>query len=532
MKAQRLIPSLITGLLLFAACTLAVPQARAQEAATLAPADAAVFIEFDNLARWRADFKDDELADYLRAHSPLNRPPEVWLMIQAAMGMTGDQIIDTYFGQTVALVAKETGDHKPGVIFTRVSPENARLVQTRFELREVGKVGRFNTFITPDGKGRFGFDDKWMAFAGDEHAEYFNTVLGQAGTGPSLAKDKDFRVWIGRLPKERDAVLFARDLAKNEVHTLALQRHNKDLTLHYAGTSDKGVEMLSNLGNAGTLDFGPLPPTTIAVASLNLKPVHPKNTAFLNRLLAPQTFEQDIAPKLDAPVVMFLGQTPSDRFENKPGFSVPAMGMAIKLKDKSVAADLDRALNGMVLIANVASAKWQTDPIELTSQNYKDHRFAVASVGHVLAQRTGHNELEPLKLAYGRVGDWYLVTTEAHFFTQCLDANDTGKTLDKSDAVRHMGLNASPAGPVGVAILRPQLLADHMQTWIDHWKQARPELFAQAVAGEGLMTPAARLMHNAPIAVGMMKHLDAVTLQMTHDGGVVQGRLEIKRKAD
>src|SRR6185369_4325297 len=90
------------GLLCF---TALLPRAYAQELAKHAPPDTAVFIEIDNLAETRARHANDPLTQALRAKLTGQVEPEAWKQLQQQLGMTGDEILDRYFGKAAALIA-------------------------------------------------------------------------------------------------------------------------------------------------------------------------------------------------------------------------------------------------------------------------------------------------------------------------------------------------------------------------------------------------------------------------------------------
>lgn len=509
MKTARFPLTLAALTILFASPLLA------QEAARLAPPDAAVFLQVDDFAAWRAQWQDDPLVTFVRERSPMKRSPEGWLMLQAAMGMTSEQLLDTYFGKSVALVVQEPGENKPGVVLSRITAADFDTVKLRLELREIGAVGQFMTYATADGQARLGFHDGWMAFSGADHNDYFVHVLENAHQGPSLLDDEEFQSWTRRLPPSprRTALGFARNPQTNEVHAITLNRDGLNLAMDYVGKPKREDRLRQMLSNASALDFGPLPMGTILAVTLNLHDRQPQPNPFLDRLLAPKTFNVDVLPRLAAPIVFFVGEVRGADLNPNPGLSVPAPGVAIRLKEPAVAADLDKIFDGLVLFANLASVQWKTDPIALTYATHRDTTYRVAGVGAVLAQRTQRPELAALKLTYGRVGDWYVVTAQDEFFKRCLDAAAAGQPLTEAPWMAALALDQQelPGSPVGTMVLRPSELAAHVQTWLDHWTKVRPEVLEAAKNDPA--TPEGRFVKAARDVVAMMPHFQAITLR-------------------
>ena len=501
----------------------------------LAPADTGLYIQVDRAAQWWLDAKNDPIVQQILPHTRLRRPPEAWLFIQAALGMTGDQVMRTYFGNTVALIVSEPGPHKPGVVVTEVQPSQAQLLRQRLELREVGMVGRFLTYSSRDDKSRFAFDDRWMIFSGGEHAGFFHGVLKNANAenGASLAGDPEFRQWVARLPQQRRAMLFARRPQRQEVHALAVvpKAGTRDFSVHYVGRSPASKDLVSKLGNAGPPWFPGLPiEDTIAALTLNVYDPRPADTAMLDRLLAPRDFKRDVLPLLSAPVVGFLGQVRGDQLDPDPGFRVPVLGLALKMKDPAVASDLDLVMDRLVLLANVATAKWGTEPVALSIQEHGGASYRVADVGAVLAQRARRPELKALKLAYGPVGDWYVLCTQDEFFRRCRAGAEGGRGFLDGAPIAADDPGASSPVPIGALVVRPGLLAEHLGTWVAHWGRVRPQLLDAATTQPS--TPEGKLAKGVSILWPVAQQVQLLGLHVHQEGeDGIAARLDVLRPA-
>jgi hypothetical protein len=504
--------------------------ALAQDAAKLVPADAAVFIEINDLAGLRKDWVNDPLARFLRDNLPVESDAG-FDEVQKVMGLSAEEIIDRFFGTSVALVVMKPGDQEPGLLISKMSDADAALAIQKLQLKADGTFGadgkQFRGFTSPDGKANIAIGQGWAVVSQPRYSDAARAVL--EGRGKTLADHAAFKAWTARLPAgQRVATVFVHP-AQSQVHVLGVYRKGRDLTVQYRGKSPELDGLASTLGGGKALDFGPLPASTIAAVTVNLQPPAEADAKYLDRLFPGKTFRADIQPKLAAPTVLFLGEVPGDRLNPDPGLSVPVGGFAIRLANPAVAADLTKAIDGLMIVANFAAAKWQVPPIEVKELKHGDATFRSANIGAALAQRAGRDEFKPITLTYGRVGQWYVVCTQDAFFTQCVDAEtDPAQRFAGSKSVAAMPLKDHEA-PIATAVLRPSALAAHVQTWLNHWSQQRPEV-VKSSHQTNPPTPEAQLVRGARIAAGLLDYYQSMSLQAYRDGDAIAAQADIVRK--
>ncbi len=480
---MKTIPRICLALLVLLTCIVPV---QAQVGAQLAPPQAGVMIQVDDLAKLRADWEKDPLVQMVLDRTGIDQGNEGWDLIKTVMGMDTAQILDTYFGKRIVFIAEEEGDGKPGVILSQVTAQNAQLAIERLGLIPQGKAGDFELFTTSDDKGQFAFSNGWMAMCDIAHLDYMTQVLERDPQSPSLAEQADYKALVGKLPKQHNALVFVRKPAEKQVHALSLQAEQKSITVHYAGQPGaKGVEFLQ-LNRSGVVSTGPLPKATLGVLAMNLfSPDMPiENERMLDRLIAPRTLRNDVLPKLAGPVLLALAEespATSGAVKNN-GRPQPVLALAIELKDASVAADFKRLLDGAALLLNIQSAQWGTEPVALNDQSYAGAAFRVADIGPMLADRAQRPELENMQLVYGQVGSWFMLATSRSFYEKCLDAAaEPSQRFKAPSAPASSSSNSgAKAAPLGLLALQPQPLAAHLQQWIKFWEKERPQLLTAA----------------------------------------------------
>jgi hypothetical protein len=446
------------------------------------------------------------------------------------MGMSGEEIVDRFFGQSVALVIFKPGEEDPGLVVTKVSDADAAVAIQRLHLKQVeafGEGGAFRVFKSQENESRIAIGKGWAVVARPEYAAAAKAVL--EGRGKSLADLPAFREWTARLPEgKRSATAFIR-AADDNVHVLGAYRKGRDVTFHYRGKSPQYADLLAHVGDGKALDFGPLPASTIAAVNLNLRLPEALDTKQLDRMFPGKTFRKDIQPKLGAPAVAFLGEVPGDKLEPGLGFALPVTGVALKLKDPKVADDLNLAINSLLILANFAAAKWELPMIEVKEHRHGETTFRAANIGAAIAKRAGRDEFKPVSVSYGRVGDWYIICTQEQFFTQCIDAAaDPSKSFAASQAVTAMPLKEHE-GAIATAVLKPAALAAHLESWLGHWKGVYPDVFKSAAQTEP-PTPEAQLIRGGQILAGLLDHYQSMTLQAYRDGDGIAAQADVVRK--
>ena len=449
---------------------------QAQDGAKLAPADAGLFVQVDGLAKWRTQLNDDAIWAVLRPHLPDPEDNPVWQNIQTALGMTGPDLFDHFFGKSVVLIVSEVGDHKPGVIFSRIDKADGQLAIERLQLQPTDTFGAFKCYTTPDGNGHFAFSDEWMAMCDTQAETFAMSVLKRIGSGKSLADDAGFKSWTGKLPAQRDATVFARvplpagaDQAADQParltqHALSLTRSGKDLSVHYAGEAGAFLSKLGTLGPVTTVDFGPLPASVCGAVSLNFFNHNPADVERLKALLPAKDLGKDVLSKLSGPIVLGVATPTGNPGADPAAAPPPALALAVRMGDRSVAQDLGGMVNTLAVLANIKGQEWKAPLIKISAAHHGQVNYQTANLGAFLASRGRRPEMASIELCFGSVGDWYLLTTSRAFFDQCVDAaaGNPGARLAQAADLKPLTL-ADTSNPIAALVVRGPDLATQLR---------------------------------------------------------------------
>lgn len=498
---------------------LAFPSAaRALDAAQLAPADASVFVQIDDVTQWRQALPAGLFSRLVRPPAAGSGPRagggDPWAAIEAALGMSSEQILDRYFGQCVALVVQDRGGEPSAVLLSRVTPASAQIVIDRLTLRQLDDLGGFRSFTTTDGRGRLAFSDQWMLLASDQNAPLLEAIARRAGQDARLAGDEAFRQWTGRLSPQRSALAYLRRQNGAECHAISLARQGRDLVIKYAGTRP-GLAGIIDQPAADPLNMGPAPLSAVAALSLSVLDRQPPPMPLLDRLLSPLTFQGDVLPKLDAPLVFFMGPAQAmlgrgplggearpmgppamrpdpngDATGPRGGnLTIPSLATAIRMKDPAVATALDRAIDGLILLANVKSMEWNAPPITTAARRVGESTYHTVDLGPILAERARRPELSRLRLAYGAVGPWYLITSNEPYFRQVAEAQQRpGGLLTGSPRIAAIQLPDVPR-PVATAVMQGPDLARYVRAGLLVWRGTMMRAVEPPRRGDGPEPP-------------------------------------------
>jgi hypothetical protein len=513
---------------------IALPTA-AQESAKLAPPNTAVFIELPNLAKLRAKLEQDPVVKLLRDRLPANRRPEAWEAVKMMMGMSGEEIFDRYFGKQVVVISERTGDHAPSVVLSKVDAADFNVGVERLQLSATGNVNDFKLYETTDGKGRFAFHNGWMAMASDEHAVWLKQVLGGLGKGPTLADDATFKKWVAKLPAggaDDRALAFARGPEPEGTHVLSARRgESGDIAVHYAGSNEGWRKALEkHPADAGPLSFGPTPNEAVAAMALNLHETQfdANAAAGLDRLLNGRSFQEVVWSKLAPPAVVMMGSVPGEQLDPATPFIAPSFGVAMRMKDKAVAGELDQMLANGVLIFNVVSTEWKTPAVQIAEREQGAVKYRVAHFGAPVAQRFGRPALAGMgTVCWAAVGDWYVITSQEPLMKQAIAAVHGEAGGDGAAALGGEGAQRGLAG----GYVRTQPLAAMLSSWLDYVKQLRPAL-AEAADERSLQGgPMVRAVKGLSLAAELLKHyrVAAIEFRAGDEEGVVLGQMQVKR---
>lgn len=415
------------GALLIGGALLLGTPAFAQAPAELAPADTGFFMHINEPADWFGDLTEGPLGDKFRDKI---ETAEVSGDILAALGMDTNEFMDAYFGGDVVVLGKSAGDDSTGVIFSKVAQDQRDHAVDSLGLKRNGEINGNPVYVGPDGDGYVVFMQDWVAMCDLKDVAYLKSILNQNANAPRLADTERYAKWTKELPGDRSMTMLAFESEDSE-HAMGVVRKGKGLDLTYLGTSPDFDELMGMLGETSVAEFGPLPADTISAVSVNLlaNDEMRKNMAGLDMFFRGKSFTDDIAPKLDAPTLMFMAAVDGADVDPKLDVDIPVVGMAFKMKDDSVATDLAGAMDMLVLMGNLAVAEFQAGPIPQRTATYNDASFKVAEIGKPVAQGLEFPELAPIQIVYGQIGDYYVICTQEVFFKRCVDANAAGRNM-------------------------------------------------------------------------------------------------------
>ncbi len=482
--------------------------------AFVAPANVSLFLQFDNVADWRGSAANEALAAQVWKALKEVEEPRVWLPAVAALGMSHEQLRERYFGRSLAFVGADGSEGLAYAVWSSAEPAHLLALPVAMQLKQQSAAtadSRFDTFTSADGsvlmaihEDRFlvapvrhrAWFEKLIRFAADQSpqspqntlairsSQTASTTTDTAGAtlpAKALARDDRFQDLLQKLPSDRSVLLFTQDAKQDGRHAVVVTMNGEHLSAHYAARIRKFDEFYRQFEHTSGANFGPAPSDAIMAASVNLIKKDNKGIGFLNLFVFPKNMEDHVLPKLAAPMVVFLTSMPGSELKSDVTVRVPVGVVAIRLKDRGVADDLDRIVGGFHLFANLGEFNVLEGVFGGSREMEGDVAFRVADFGQAIVKRIKDPatvkmfRMPELKLlthiSYGRIGDWYVMCTQEKTFRQLAKVHgQAAATLDGSGAARLFKLDDRSEVIFNGMVRAPQLatLSDELT---EYWKK-------------------------------------------------------------
>ncbi len=520
--SKKQYPTLIVAAFLLAA----IPLTHGASGPRLAPADVTTYIQIDNLAALQAKLNTDPVIKQIADSLPFTRKNKAWKKVQRQLSLTGPEIISAYFGKQVIVFSKGTSAPQ-GLILSRIKKADAQHAIRKLGLTPFETKGPF-TYYHPkeDKKSVIAFSDQFLAAGDHAHLSYIQKTLTNLGNVPSLADDPQFKKWTANLPGKRNVLLFTRNVNRGHFHAISADITKPRIRIDITSQIPELSKGFKHIGPAAPLDFGPLPADTFAALTLNLIDAEfdRRESRFLDQLFVGKSFNRDIKPKLGAPVLLFAGSVPAKNIQPNPGHPIPAFGVALKLKDKSVGNDINAAMNRIMIIASFFSKQQLGEPVIPFGSLHNGNAYSVVNFGKAFADKFNFPTLAgSLRLTYGQVGDWYIVTTHDDFYKRCIDAaKDPKKSLAASPFFKSLTL-AKPKKPIATLVINSASLTKAVDPVIKKLKGTIPIFFDIPQQFEGANRGPMRLSSSEHLVLSTLHQLfqkyNSVAIQVSRSHG-------------
>lgn len=358
-------------------------------------------------------------------------PDDVWSRAAEKLGLTQREFVRNVFGQDLTLVELKEGKRRRAVVLSR--PRAERIAELPDALGLLpwdvqNRIGPWSLYRGKTGEGDYlaAVGTRWLAITGVDGADHMRRILvARAAEDPTLEDDDEFRRLLGHLPATADAVLYTRNSSGEDRHAITLRYQGDALQAHYAaraGHAEKYVDPVDFIPQA---EFGPLPDDVVVAGTVSMITREIPGESSLDLMLFPGDFRGDILPSLRPPLVLFLGKVERNRFTPDPGFTVPVAGMAIRLRDREVASLLDRLCSRIHFFLSISRLDLIEGFLGVRGVERGGLRYHVADFGPAILSSGGGPLVKRLadlpqaklltQLAYGRVGDYYVVCNQEEF---------------------------------------------------------------------------------------------------------------------
>jgi hypothetical protein len=369
-------------------------------------------------------------------------PGGLWEAAATKLGMDERTLLKELFTRDLCLVDQTIADRRRLVVVTTVDskilaklPEAAGLEPWS----EQPNVGPFRLYRGASGDREYllAVGERRLVFSSTGGADHVRRILVAKSAGEPLLVDHEaYRDLLSRLPQKRSGVMFTQSRDGDEAHALALIHDGKRLEARYAARAPNVKKYIEALQSKKGVDFGPLPADVVAAVSFNMVTKDVPAEGVLDMLLFPYSFRRRVLPNIEPPMLVFLGKVPREDIRPDPGFHVPVFGVALRLNDPKVAADLDRICSGIHFLVSISQFALRegffgVEEIEQTvdKEELTYHRADFGPIlratgkGTLLAKLASLPNAKGLtRIAFGRIGDFYVICTQEAFFRRWKEA--------------------------------------------------------------------------------------------------------------
>lgn len=411
----------------------------ADDPAMLCPASARLYARVDNIASLSDADAADPMAQYVWRVVEAMQLPQAWGAASKNLGIDSRAMFSRYFGQTAAVIEQKIDNKREIVVMSRAGEHDIHALIEAMALSPFGspsQVGPFAMYQFTEGQRGYviALGKRWFALTAASNVEHLYYLLsGAAQDQPTLADDEAYQQMLAQLPARRVALMFTRNAKNTEHHALAVTADGPNMAVHYTAIIPNMEKFIPGLTQTRGVDFGPLPASTIAAATINIfHSAPPGLTDSKSGPALPDAVREKILPGLTPPLIVYLASLDHQMVTPDPGVTVPVLGIAVKITDPAVAVELDR----LVRYAHFLLSLGELDVVQgffgVRTVEKSGVRFSVADFGRAIARRIEDPQFAKLvnlpssagltQISFGRIGEWYVLCSQEAFFEQCIDA--------------------------------------------------------------------------------------------------------------
>ncbi len=455
--------------------------------APLCPADVRVYLQVEDLAGWRDYRHDDPLVEHIWQTIQVLHIPSTWQNAMSRLQLDSGGMADALFGRRTALVILRADRREIPIVLTRVADHVIDELPTAFAMQSLpasARVGPFRIYRVADDDATLtmAVGRRWWAITDGRHADHLRRLLCAVASGDtSLATADDVTELVNRLPASRDILLFARDPHRSARHALTVTRERRGATFDYVADMPEVAKIGKRYIQSNLVEFGPLPSATVSAVSINVMYRQKRVPGIVKMMVFPHSFRRHVLGRLSPPIIAFMTRVPGEQIRPNPGVAVPALGVAIRMKDRRVAHDLDRLVMGVHFFANLGELDLLRSLFGIKQIQATDATYRVADFGDAIAKRVEGSPFADLlqmpdtagltHVTFGTIGDWYVICSQEAAFKQCLAAfADPADHLTNTDDFRAFRFDDSHDQLLINGVMRISELAPMVHDAADFWK--------------------------------------------------------------
>jgi hypothetical protein len=235
-----------------------------------------------------------------------------------------------------------------------------------------------------------------------------------------------------RLGESWTALFYSRSDEDNERHAVAVTIDGERLEASYAAHTETVAKYTDPIASIDGIDFSPVSRDALAAGSISVIGREIPSESFLDFLVFPSDFRDDVLARIAPPIVFFVDVIPRARLDPDPGIAIPVFGVAVRMLDPAVAPLLERMVGRIHFwismgSLDVADAFLGIETAETPRGSYRTADFGPVlraagedtTIGRFLARSPAAGALT--RVAYGAIGEHWVVCTQTMYFRDWLE---------------------------------------------------------------------------------------------------------------
>ena len=164
---------------------------------------------------------------------------------------------------------------------------------------------------------------------------------------------------------------------------------------------------------------------------------------------------------------------------------LPSIGIAVQMKDQTLASDMDTIMKNVMVVSTMTLEQKRTrkpqtgnnptPPVQPQLVTHNKTAYRTAPAANIKMMRQGIAMVTPIQLSWGRINDWYVISSDKPTFCAAVDSMDAKQaTLKESIQKTNDAAISKTNRHVAEFQIQPHVLIEHLKRFVPDATQPAP----------------------------------------------------------